>query len=137
MSRIAELKAELVERWSGNATVELCLRIIDSLSTLSDEETRMLTFTSFKNVVDKKSIDEELIRAISLLANTSIHALDSKLLFVDDDEHEFEIDKEELAKAKRTGFLIHPETGEPVEEFESKIIPFFVPSEKFRRLRAE
>lgn len=137
MSGIADLKAELTERWSGNAVVELCLRIIDVLSTLPDEEAKMLTFASFKNAANKPSIDEELIRAVALLANTSIHALDSKLLFIDDNDREFEIEKDFLADARRDGEFIHPETGIPVDEFESKIIPFFVPSDKFRRLRAD
>jgi hypothetical protein len=136
MSRVDQLKAELKERWSENATVELCLRILDVLDGLPDEELRMLTFASFMNAMHREAIDEELIRAVSLLANTSIHALDSRLLFIDDEEREFEIEKEELAAAKASGEFIHPESGEPVKEFEEKIIPYFVPSQKFMKARA-
>jgi hypothetical protein len=136
MSWIDDLKAELRERWSESATLELCLRIVDVMSRLSDDELQMWTFATFKKAVERAAIDEELIRAIGLLTNSSVHALDSRLLFIDDDEREFEIEKEELAAARKTGFFIHPETGRPVHHFESKIIPFFVPSEKFKRLRA-
>lgn len=136
MSRIEELKAELLERWSDNATLPLCLLLVDAMEKLPDEEMSMLTFTSLMNLVDRAGIDEDLLLAVGLLSNTSIHALDSKLLFIDDDEREFEVPKEELAEAQRTGEFVHPETGQPVDHFESKIVPFFVPSEKFRKLRA-
>ena len=136
MSRIDELKAELRERWSGHATLELCLYIVDALARLPDDQLQMLTFTSFMNLADRGRIDEDLIRAVGLLSNTSIHALDSKLLFIDDDEREYEVDKEELAEAKNTGEFIHPESGKPVDHFESKMIPFFVPSDKLRKLMA-
>jgi len=136
MSGIDELKAELRERWTDSTTIELCLRIVDALSDLRDEELRMLTFATFKKAVERAAIDEQLIRAVALLTTSSVHALDSKLLFIDDDARKFEIDKEELAAARKTGEFIHPETGRSVEQFESKIIPYFVPSEKFKRLRA-
>lgn len=106
------------------------------MGNLRDEELRMLTFATFKNAAQTAAIDEKLIRAVGLLTNSSVHALDSRLLFIDDEAREFEIEKEELAEARKTGLFIHPETGSPVEHFESKIIPFFVPSEKFKRLRA-
>ena len=136
MSRIDELKAELQERWSDNAALELCLHLVDALGKLPDEELSMLTFTSFMNLADRGGIDDDLIRAVGLLSNTSIHALDSKLLFIDDDDREFEVEKEELLAARNSGNFIHPESGKPVDQFESKIIPFFVPSDKLRRLKA-
>jgi hypothetical protein len=136
MSRLDKLKAELRERWSGNATLELCLRLVDIMDELPDDEMNMLTFASFMNLVERAKIDEELIRAVGLLSNTSVHALDSKLLFIDDDDREFEIEKEELAAARKSGEFIHPESGAPVPQFESKIISYFVPSDKFKKLRA-
>ena len=50
---------------------------------------------------------------------------------MDDDNSEHELSPVELAEARATGLLIHPETGESVPEFEAKVVPFFVPSARF------
>lgn len=137
MNRIGELKAELQQRWPRNAVTELCYAIIEAMSTLPHEQMQMLTFSSFVNLTHRERIDEELIRAIGLLANTSLHALDSKFLFYDEFENAFEIEKQQLSEARESGVFVHPETGEPIEDFEGRIVPFFFPSDKFKKLAAE
>lgn len=52
-------------------------------------------------------------------------------MLVDDDSAEHEVSMDYLSAARVEGLFIHPETGYPVEDFESKIFPFFVPSAKF------
>jgi hypothetical protein len=111
--------------------VDVCLRIIDYINALPLEELEMLAFASFKNAAGAQEISDEIVRAVTLLSSTSIHALDTKLLFVDDDESEFEIEKSALAAARDSGLFIHPKTGIPVSDFEARIIPFFVPSKRF------
>lgn len=136
MNTIDELKSKITAEWPDRLTSELCVRIVDYLSRLSDDELKMLTFYSMRNAAGYDDVDENLIRAVAILVNSSIHALDSKLLLIDDDEREFEIDKRELAEARRNGVFIHPESGKPVRDFESKIIPFFVATNEFKRLKA-
>lgn len=131
MSQIDKLKEEVQTGWKSSPLVPLCLLIIDYLNELPVSEMRMLTFTSFKNAAGEKELSEELLRAVALLANSSIHALDTKLLFIDDEDNEFEIEKRDLADARRIGEFIHPETGRGVRDFESKIVPYFVPSKRF------
>jgi hypothetical protein len=135
MSNIDKLKDEVRESWRDSPLLHTCLSIIDFLNQLPLDELQMLTFSSFKTAVGEDEVTDEVIRAVALLANTSIHALDTKLLFIDDDENEFELEKRDLANARRTGELIHPETGRGVRDFESKIIPYFVPSERFLTLK--
>ena len=91
----------------------------------------MLTFRTLSNAAGKDHVDEELLRAITILVSSKIAALDAHALFVDDDQTEHELDAKEWAQVRRTGRLIHPETGVPVPEFEAKIVPFFVPSARF------
>ena len=131
MSNINVLKDEVKERWRDSPLLHACLSIIDYLNVLPLNEMQMLTFGSFKEALGQKEITDEVVRAVALLANTSIHALDTKLLFIDDNENEFELEKNDLAEACLKGEFFHPETGIGVRDFESKIVPYFVPSQRF------
>lgn len=136
MTKIDEFKKEVAKNWHDSPSLEVCLRILDYIYELPEDELEMLTFVSFSNAVGAKEVNEDVVRAVALLANTSIHALDTKLLFVDDDEEEYEIEKITLATARTNGKFIHPVTGEEVEDFEEKIIPYFVPTERLLNLKS-
>jgi len=127
-----EIKAELHERWRGDSITSLCDRIIDYASSLPENQVRMLTFRSFGDAVGKDGVDDELLRALTILVSSRLAAFDARALLVDDDDSEHELSAKELEKARATGVLIHPETGEAVPDFESRVIPFFVPSARLR-----
>ncbi len=91
----------------------------------------MLTFRSMCRAAHKKRVDGELLSALNVLVNSTVAAFDVHALLVDEDQSEHELDAKTFAKAKATGELIHPETGEVVPEFEKRVVPFFVPSERF------
>jgi hypothetical protein len=131
MPKIDDLKNEVVKGWAESPALNTCIRIIDYINALPKDELQMLTFTSLQHAAGEESVTDDLLRAVSLLANTSIHALDSKLLFIDDDEREFDVSKAELSVARLKGVFIHPDSGQPVPNFEKKIVPYFVPSDRF------
>ena len=126
-----EIKAELEKRWRDDLIVRLCMALVDYIGSLPADQLKMLTFPTLSRAVGETRIDDELMRALTILVSSRIAALDARALLVDDDQSEHELDSEELAEARATGRLIHPETGEPVPEFESRVIPFFVPSARF------
>ena len=132
---IAEIKSEFKRLWLGNDALELSLQVIDALSRLTEIEEERLTFAAIMRLAGRKAIDELLMRAVALLANTSARVLNSRLLFVDDDDLEFEIQKSQLATARSAGAFAHPVTGKLVVDFETKLVPFFVISEEFKLLR--
>jgi hypothetical protein len=72
-----------------------------------------------------------LFNAITILVSSNVAALDAHAMLVDDDETEHEIAIEYLNLARATGEFIHPETGEPIEDFESKVFPFFRSVDQF------
>ena len=126
-----EIKADLYTRWESDPILPLCLRIVDFVSSLPPDQRRMLTFRSFLEAVGKDRVDDDLMRALTILVSSRVTALDARGLLVDDDNSEHELSAEELAEARLTGQLVHPETGELVSEFEARVIPFFVPSARF------
>lgn len=94
----------------------------------------MLTFADLVAVAGIKEADEQFIRALSIMVS-SIDALHTKYMLIDDKGEEFEIEDEIIADAQRSGVLIHPETGEAVTEYEKKLFPFFTASTSYLRSR--
>lgn len=123
-----EIRAELEERWQDDPAAQVCLRIVNFIVNLPIGEQEFLTFRSLSHAAGKDGVDSELLKAVMILASSKIAALDARALLVDDDDTEHEIDPEELAEARRSGELVHPETGEIIVDFEDRVVPFFVPS---------
>lgn len=128
----ADIKADLYSRWQDDPIVPLCVRIIDFISSLPPDQLQMLTFRTFLEALGKDRIDDDIMRALTILVSSRVAALDARGLLVDDDLTEHELSARELAEARASGELLHPETGEIVPEFENRVIPFFVPSGRFR-----
>ncbi|HWX50530.1 MAG TPA: hypothetical protein VNZ61_20990 [Roseomonas sp.] len=134
MPPIEDLKEEVTRCWAGRPEAELCLKIIDCMALLPAQQREMFTFGNFCRMVGKVKPDLELLTAVTILVGSKIQALDARALFVDEQQKEHEIDLDELSEAKRSGALVHPVTGTLVTEYEAAVIPFFVPSPKFRKL---
>lgn len=79
----------------------------------------------------------EVLAAVNLLTSSKLAIFESHAMLVDDDETEHELSAEEFAEARKTGMLIHPETGELVPDFETHLIPFFAPTEELQRELAD
>lgn len=127
---IEALKAAIRERWGAYAPGSLALEIVDFIARLPRAELQMLTLPTFAKAL-RRDIDVDLIAAVNILTHSSLAILESKALFVDDEDNEFPVDDEELAEANQTGELVHPETGAMVADYEKHIVPFFVPVERF------
>jgi len=135
MASIDQLKDEVSKNWGDHPACRLCINIIEYLGALSADELAMLTFTDLKEASGEREFSQRIVDAVALLSGASIHALDTHLLFIDEEKNEIEIDKADLASARRSGVFVHPKTGDAVADFESKIIPFFVASKRFLSLR--
>lgn len=134
MQPLDELKIEVTRIWADQPAAQLCIKLIDFLSTIPKSQAEMFTFAHLSRAVGKARPDEDLLTAITILVSSKIEALDAHAMFVDDNHVEHEISADELKEAKETGSLVHPVTGRLLPDFEKNIIPFFSPSLKFRRL---
>lgn len=127
---VDRIKADVRAVWAQMPAAELALRLVDFIHRLPADQTAMLTYPTLLRAVGKPGVDEELFAAINLLVSSRIAALELNGLFVDDDR-EIPLTAEIITAARKSGVFIHPDTGELVPNFESKIIPFFVPSARF------
>jgi hypothetical protein len=134
---INELKRELKRVWKEDPAAELCLRLVDHMQKLPNQELRMITFGTINRVLNLAEIDEHVLRALAILAGSRLHVLDTHFLLIDEADEEFEVAKAAVEKAKEDGgVLIHPVTGHPVKDFEERLFPYFAASEQFMRLKA-
>jgi hypothetical protein len=123
-------RREIRERWPKAPFVELSVAILDLLERHGIEQSSMLTYRTFARRLHTE-INEDLIAAIALLSSSTVDALDPHALFIDGD-YEQEIPADELLEVTAGAPLVHPETGEIVEDPLSHLMPFFVPSERVK-----
>lgn len=73
--------------------------------------------------------------ATQYLSGDRSHLLEPRFEFVDDDNSIMEdISLEELRAAEETGFLVHPDSGNEIEDYEKYVVMYFQPSSLIDRL---
>lgn len=132
-----EIREEYRTRWGELPVGLVCLEIIDFVASKPVEQLRFLTFSTLSNAAGRQNIDVEVLAAINLLTSSRLAILESHAMLVDDDDTEHELTAEEFAEARKTGVLIHPETGKAVHDFEEHLIPFFSATEELQRELAD
>ena len=130
-----DLKREVAEGWLDIPAASLALGIIEFMGRLGDKELRMLTIPRLLEAVGRSQVDQEFLAALAILVSSTVHVLDAKAFLYEEDS-EFHIDAQELATARQLGSLEHPETGELIEDFEDRLIPYFETSPRFLEARA-
>lgn len=134
MVRIQEISDELLEAWPDVPAVSYCTKIIDFMVRHERTSLNFITYSTLCNACEIKRPDSELFVAIAILTASKMHFLDSRALLHFGEGKEFELEPGAVSAARQSGILIHPETGNPVPDFENHIIPFFVPSDQFWRV---
>lgn len=112
----------------------VCLRIVEEVAKRSARNNIGLwTIDVISKWVGRDAEDHSLIRSVQMLsARQDAQLLEVHFIFFDpgeDDSHGEKVDDDEVASAYRTGYLIHPVSGDPVEQFEDYLLPYFVPAQ--------
>lgn len=134
---LRQLKDEISEGWPDLAAADLSLRIIEFMAPLDEQELRMLTIPVLLRASGHSEVDRDFLTALAILAGSTVHVLDAKAILTDDSEEEFNLESDDLATARREGALAHPESGELIEDFEAKLIPYFQSSDRFLKARQD
>ncbi len=107
---------------------DVCLTLTKRLFCLSPSETKFLTFTSFMNLINTDSLDNELLAAVNFLSSSEFAILEPHGLFVDESGDEFQLSTEEFDLLLSSNELVHPNTGQLVSNPKGMVCPFFVMS---------
>ena len=124
---LTDFETQLCEALPENSqrTVELCLQIVRSLLELPDEEGQFLTYTSLQKLAHVEAIDSQLVSAVAFLTSSRLAVLHPRGQYVDDDGNEYTLDDAEFQELIVNGTVVHPETGEVVENAKEFVVPFF------------
>ena len=104
----------------------ICLELIKVLSQLEPSEGGFLTFTSFQNLLGRPMLDKSLIEAVQFLASTKCSVLTARGQLVDEDGNEFTLDDDDFDQVLLQGTVVHPHTGDLLDNAKDLVVPFFV-----------
>lgn len=111
---------------------DMCVRVVDYLSTQPSQNLQHISFAALQEVSAAESL-EELTVVIRYLTGASVPALDLRFEFIDGDLVEL-LEPETVSEARTEKVFFHPETGEEVSDFESKIFMHFALSKEGEEL---
>ncbi len=133
MVKISQIRQSIVETVRDDGERQLCLDL------LSEIERRRLTahrgvwtYQALSKWVNRSAVDPVFQDCVNYLATSpSAKALDLHFLFfdpADPDDIGTPVSDEDVALAFGKGVFIHPEKGEPVQNFKRTLVPYFTPA---------
>ncbi|WP_333814836.1 hypothetical protein [Tabrizicola sp.] len=120
-----EVIARLTSTWADTPTGKICLRLAEGLLRLNPEEAQMLTYESMLAIVDQDRVTPELEAALTALTTSEAAILKAGGIFIDEDDTSSELSDEEFADVVARNVLVHPITGEFVDNPRDHVLPFF------------
>lgn len=129
MKRFEAIEHAIANKWGTDPAVGVCHAILEYAVSKPAEESVMLTFGDFKNLVGADFDQEELQRAIAILVSR-FNALEMRLVFIDDDEGPIYLEADEQQDFIDTGKLTHPHRGVVVDGGEDRTFPYYVAKPK-------
>lgn len=93
---------------------------------LHKKEIKHLSYTRIAQIIETQE-PSVLLAVVQYCAGARLGLLDMRFELILNDSV-FELDNSDVHDAENGGVLIHPETGDPVENYERHVYPFFVPS---------
>lgn len=132
---VSAFASKLLRHWQGDPAADVSLALLGYMKIQSAKKLSMLTFDDLLAATGKSQVDDQLIRAISILVGTA-DALDTKYLFIErEGAIEIGVSDEDVAKAQKDGMFRHPVTGTLVEDYERKLFPYFAASQAYLAAR--
>lgn len=110
---------------------DVCFSIIEGVANRLHAESRgMWTYQTFSKWSGREACDDLLQSCVQLLVTREdARLLDMHFLFFDPQDPNSvgdPIDDQEVADAYQSGYLIHPDSGEAIPDFEENLVPYFV-----------
>lgn len=125
MRRFEAIEQAIANRWGSDPAVGVCRVILHYAVSKPAEESVMLTFGDFKRLAGASYDQDELQRAIAILVSR-YHALEMRLVFIDEDEGPIYLEPHEQKDFVATGKLTHPHRGVVVEGGEDHTFPYYL-----------
>jgi len=106
----------------------VCVAIVEFIASEAHQFVDRLTFGQLMRVAGLED-PADVIPAVQYLTGARLHLLDPRFEFIDEvTDLVEEISLEAVAQARAESVFYHPDSGEPVEDFEKSLFMYFVPS---------
>lgn len=126
---------DAVRKWDGTAVEPTLSALVDFLLTISDGHAMTFSYTALCKAAATNIENPAFQTAVSVLVSSrSLHLLDIHYI-LDDGSDEFELRDEDMAMARKTGQLAHPETGTVIYDYQQFVYPYFEASTTLREAR--
>jgi hypothetical protein len=117
--------------WQDNPAKEICLRILDYVYQRRFSIDH-LSFGSIKKLIGDDFSEKDVFASLYYLMGSGVKVLEARYQFFEDEDRAIELDPIDVREAYHTGILIHPNTGISIDDFEKKVVMYFVPSRKMK-----
>jgi len=107
---------------------DICVKVLVYVVNYPAGKLSYITYGSLRKIVGITYSDEQLLLSIQYLCGDRADILNPKFELIDDNSETHIIPNDEVSLAHNTGILIHPETGEPIDNYDGKLVIFFEPS---------
>ncbi|PZD71055.1 hypothetical protein C1752_08258 [Acaryochloris thomasi RCC1774] len=121
------LISKIFRDWGDSPQSEICISILEYLIKNRNNVLSHITFGSLKNIAKNDFCAAEILEATQYLCGERVKLLEQKFELIQDGEN-FDLSNDEVMTARKSGILIHPETGEEIHDFEDQVFIYFVPS---------
>lgn len=125
MTNLDELRKTAVSVLGETPSADTCVRLAEALLALEPRETEFLTYTTFQKLLNKDVIDPPLMSAVFFLTSSTHSMLTAHGQFIDDNGDEFPLDDEQFQMALKTNTVVHPRSGELINDANSQVSPYF------------
>ncbi len=102
--------------------LRVCLAILNYVCSQPKQNLRHITFGALSRAANLQN-PQDIISASRYLIGAKVSLFIPKFQLIEDEV--IEIPVEEVAKARKEGVFYHPDRGEPVKDFESKLFMYF------------
>jgi hypothetical protein len=126
MVSIQRIVKQIREDWPDERRANICIDVLNFLLRVPAKNILHITFGSLKQVITNEFEDSELLMAVQYLSGDRTPLLEIGFEFIENDEI-YPLSNLDVKIARQTGELVHPDTGELIDDFEDKTFIYFMP----------
>lgn len=126
--------AKIRKDWGVSPQSEICTSVLTYVTSTSMPLSHV-TYGSIREVVGKHFSDQDIFSSLEYLCGDSVHLLEIGFELIEDENY-IPVDIQAIQNARKTGELIHPDTGESIAEYEKKIYVYFQASQLSQDIEA-
>lgn len=113
------------DRWPETVSGRLAKAIVREIAPLRSQEAQCLSYGDLLSMAGLCELSSDFHSAITILTAGKCPVLRAYGVFVDADGDEFPVTGEDFSALMSNNFLVHPSTGEVIEDASAYVAPVF------------